>query len=104
MSFGLTQKDISLIQGAATRYTSIEEIIIFGSRAMGNFKNGSDVDLVIKGEDIDHSIVTNISIILNEQLPLPYKFDVLNFSDISNNKLLEHIKSFGQVLYKRTLP
>ena len=49
-SFGLLTSDLNFIISLFQKFPSIQEVKIFGSRAKGNFKNGSDVDLSIKGE------------------------------------------------------
>lgn len=47
---GLTDKDLKEITGILARFPQIKEALIFGSRALGNYKKGSDIDLVLKGE------------------------------------------------------
>lgn len=79
----------------------VEKTAIFGSRAMGNYKNGSDVDLVIYGENITKEMVNEISIKLNEELPLPYYFDVIHYESLKHDGLREHIDEFAKIIYKR---
>jgi len=98
---GLLDRDLNSIIEAVDKYSEIEEVILFGSRAMGNYKKGSDVDLAIVGENIDRKILRRISDDLNEEYPLPYFFDVLNYNDISNEALKKHIDSVGKSIYKR---
>ncbi|MEN1762016.1 nucleotidyltransferase domain-containing protein [Anoxynatronum sibiricum] len=98
---GLLDRDLNFIIEAVDKYSEIEEVILFGSRAMGNYKKGSDVDLAIVGENIDRKILRRISDDLNEEYPLPYFFDVLNYNDISNEALKKHIDSVGKSIYKR---
>ncbi|MBM7560906.1 nucleotidyltransferase domain-containing protein [Fusibacter tunisiensis] len=99
--YGLLDRDLKLISEAANKYQQIEEVVLFGSRAMGNYKKGSDVDLAIIGEHIDRKILRRMSDDLNEEYPLPYFFDVLNYNDISNEELKKHIDSVGKSIYKR---
>jgi len=101
MPFGLTDKDIELIRSAIETVAEIEEVIVFGSRAMGNYKNGSDVDLAIKGSEISLRTVSGLSAKLNDELPLPYQFDVVDYSTINTPALTEHIDTFGRVLFQR---
>lgn len=96
--FGLKSSDIDLIVKTLRRYPEVEEAMIFGSRAMGNYKPGSDVDIALKGNVTSHA-VTNISAELNEQLPLPYKFDVVAYSAITHKPLIEHIDQYGKQFY-----
>lgn len=98
--FGLLKRDEELIISALSNFSEIEDGIIFGSRAIGNFKKGSDVDLALKG-DLNEKILIQVSELLNEELPLPYHFDVINYSSISNDELIEHIVKFGKKIYNR---
>lgn len=76
----------------------IDEVTLYGSRAMGNFKSGSDIDLTFKGEHIDHSTLYKIERALDDLL-LPYIFDLSLWSHIDNPELLEHIDRVGIVFY-----
>lgn len=99
--FGLLDRDIKYIRKALKQFDEIEKAIIFGSRAMGNYKNGSDVDLVIVGEAISTTVVLRISDLLNEEYPLPYFFDVLSYDSIKNEKLRKHITTEGKTIYNK---
>lgn len=101
MNFGLLEKDLKLIKSAIDAFPEISEVRVFGSRAMGNHKNGSDVDLAIMGAKVTLRTISRLSSRLNEELPLPYKFDVLDFAVLDNPDLVEHINMFGKVLFQR---
>ena len=98
---GLLQPDLDIVLSVLSEFPNIKEAVIFGSRAKGNFRNGSDVDIALKGENINLEIVTNISYRLNEETILPYKFDVLDYQNINNSKLTEHINRKGISFYIR---
>ena len=97
--FGLVQEDIDAIISILKSEDAIEQAIIFGSRAKGNYKNGSDVDIAIKGEKVNINTITHILYLLNEETIMPYKFDILNYNTITNQALMEHIDRVGQILY-----
>lgn len=99
MNFGLQCRDLAEITRILQKFPAIEEAIIFGSRAKGNFKTGSDVDLAIKGLDISHEVVSSLSYILNEESAMPYFFDIVHFETISEKELTEHIRRVGQCIY-----
>ncbi len=82
-------------------YGLIERVILFGSRAMGNFKKGSDVDLVIVGKEVTSKIIYELDDLLNEVYPLPYFFDILHYVAINNHKLQEHVNTVGKVMYQK---
>jgi len=98
---GLLQPDLDIVLSVLGEFPNVKEAIIFGSRAKGNFRNGSDVDIALKGENINLEIVTNISYRLNKETILPYKFDVLDYQNINNSKLTEHINRKGISFYIR---
>ena len=97
--FGILEEDTIIITSVIGKYIDVEEAVIFGSRAKGNFKNGSDVDIVLKGKNISRDTVLSISGELNEETVLPYHFDILNYSTIQNEELVKHIQRVGKIIY-----
>ena len=91
--FGLSEKQLELISSAIRRFDGIQAVLIFGSRAMDNYKPGSDVDIAIKGEDVSQSL----SSLLNEELPLPHYFDVVHYDSLKSESLIKHIDEEGIV-------
>jgi predicted nucleotidyltransferase len=96
MKFGLPEESLKKIKQAINKFPEIEQAIIFGSRAMGNYRKGSDVDIAICGKNINHIIENRLSSLLNEELPLPYFFDVVDYTHLTHTKLTAHIKEFGK--------
>lgn len=94
--FGISQKSYAVILNVLMQYKAIERVIIYGSRAKGNFKEGSDIDLAIVGEDLSPAVAMDIAAILNERKPLPYKIDVIHYESITNKSLKEHIDRVGR--------
>ena len=101
MEFGLKDRTTKQIISVFLSFPEVEEVFVFGSRAKGNFKNGSDIDLALKGKKCTAEIAMCIEAILNEELPLPYKFDVVNYSTISNPDFTGHIDRVGKVFYRK---
>ena len=99
--FGLKAGDLQNIIAVILQHAEVEEGIIFGSRAKGNYKTGSDIDIVLKGAGISRETIGNISYILNEETQMPYKFDILNYHTIANADLVKHIDRAGVSFYKR---
>lgn len=99
--FGLLDRDIEYIQKAFENFEEIEKAVVFGSRAMGNYKKGSDVDIAIIGENITNKTLFKLDDYLNEVYPLPYFFDIINYQVISNEKLKEHIDNEGKIIYTK---
>jgi predicted nucleotidyltransferase len=99
--YGLLERDLVYLIKAFERCPEVEQAIIFGSRAIGNYKKGSDIDVAIVGEAITQRTMYDLYELLNEEYPLPYFFDLLNYHEINNQKLIEHIDHAGKQLYKK---
>ena len=99
--FGITEKSYGLILEAFLKYTDIEEVLVFGSRAMGNYKTGSDIDFAIKGKNASNKTAWDVSGYLNEVLPIPYYIDVVCYEALSIPELKEHIDRYGKLCYSR---
>ncbi|TAH49531.1 MAG: nucleotidyltransferase domain-containing protein [Treponema sp.] len=98
---GLPHLVFEAISEAVVSYVEIEKVVLFGSRAKGTWKDGSDIDLCLIEEGITRSILASISWKLNEEGTLPWKFDILVRSLIVNSALLEHIERVGIEVYTR---
>lgn len=99
--FGLRETDINDVIAVLRNEKTIERAILFGSRAKGDFKNGSDVDIALQGKDVTNAIAARVGGLLNDETLMPYKFDVLNFNTIDNPDLIDHIQRVGVVLYTK---
>jgi len=97
--FGLSDNDLTEIRLTLQKFPEVEEALIYGSRAKGNNCRGSDVDLALKGKNLDYSIINEIRYILNEETRMPYFFDVLDYNSLTNPELANHINRVGKSLY-----
>jgi predicted nucleotidyltransferase len=98
LQYGLKKETLKKIKEVFAKYEQVEEVVIYGSRAKGNYKPGSDIDLTLKGLNLDLKIMNRVSLDLDDLL-LPYSFDLSIFNHISNPEFLDHIKRIGQVFY-----
>lgn len=99
--FGLRDSDISDIIQVLEKFPEVELARIFGSRAKGNYRNGSDVDLAVFGNNISFERIIHISSVLNEETVMPYYFDVLDYYSIENADLVRHIDRIGKIIYSK---
>jgi predicted nucleotidyltransferase len=99
MRFGLSSRDEGYIVHALANFPAIEKVIIFGSRAMGNNEKGSDVDMAVVGKNITPAVLVRLRSLLNEELPLPYFFDVVHYERIKNENIKRHIDKEGKDLF-----
>lgn len=94
---GLSPREIELIAGVFRNRPGVTRVDLFGSRARGRFKPGSDVDLALRG-NLDPLQAELIALDLDE-LPLPYKFDVLTYDSINVPELRDEIDREGVAIY-----
>lgn len=102
MAFGLTERDQENILRALREFPTIEKAIIFRSRAIGNNKKSSNVDLAIVGKDFTPPMAVRLRDLLNQELLLPHFFDVVKYESITNDDLKRHIDEHGAVYSHRT--
>ena len=95
MRFGLPEKAIGQMCSIFDRHPGIDRVVLYGSRAKGNFKVGSDIDLTLIGEDLDLGIQFKVENDLDDLL-LPWMIDLSIYSHIKNKELLEHIDRIGK--------
>jgi uncharacterized protein len=98
-SFGITEKSYALLLELFTRQPEVEEVWLFGSRAKGTYKKGSDIDLAIKGRACNPGLALTMANKANEELPIPYQVDIIDYSSIDNPALKEHIDRVGKLFY-----
>lgn len=98
MRYGLDDTTVKKIQDVFSGFPEVEKAILYGSRAKGVQKAGSDIDLTLKGENLALSTMNRIGLMLDDLL-LPYTFDLSVFLHIKNNDLLEHINRVGVEFY-----
>lgn len=103
MNFGLTDRALALITGVLAQYPEVERVEVFGSRAMGNEKPNSDIDLVVWGDGVTFRLIARLALELDE-LPLPYLFDIKAYNQVTHPPLKEHIARHGRPLYVKTTP
>ena len=97
---GLPEKTIQSLQNVFSKHPKIESVILYGSRAKGTFKNGSDIDLTIQGPELSLKDLFKIENEIDDLL-LPYKVDLSLHHQIENAELLEHIHRVGKVFYRK---
>ena len=102
MKFGIAQLSLQKLDELFSRYKVIDKVIIYGSRAKGNFREGSDIDLALEGKELDSDVLLSIRNELDD-LMLPYKIDLSIYKNISNEELLDHIKRVGQLFYQKEI-
>lgn len=98
--FGLKENDISMIIEVLKLFPEIEKVVIYGFRAKGNHRNGSDIDLTLIGENLNLNNLNRLSSKLDDLL-LPYLFDISIYDKIDNPDLINHIDRIGKSFFLR---
>lgn len=100
MPYGLTDYEIKSIVDILADDPKVEELILFGSRAKGNYSSGSDIDIAMIGKNLRLNEISKALVLLDE-LYLPYKLDLVIYHRIQEPALIEHIINVGIRLFKR---
>lgn len=96
--FGLKPAHIDAINQCFAHYPAIERVVVYGSRAKGNYRPGSDIDLTIVDNGLSFGELMRLENELDDLL-LPYKIDLSLKRHINNPDLLAHIERVGQLFY-----
>lgn len=99
-TFGLSVSILNKIRAVLENHPEAEKCIIYGSRALGNYRPNSDTDLTLTGENLSFSTLLRIENELDDLL-LPYQIDLSIMSKIDNHNLLHHINRAGKLFYKK---
>lgn len=102
MKFGLSQATIHDLQSVFEQFPQIEEVLIYGSRAKGNHREGSDIDLTLKGSHLTNAIQVQVALRIDD-LDTPYLFDISIFHLIEADDLHAHIHRVGKLFYSRQI-
>ena len=100
MRFGLKESVLDQIMAVFAASGSVDEAILYGSRAKGCHRPGSDIDITLKGEALTLKELNRIALALDDLL-LPYTFDLSVYQHIDNPELLAHIQRVGKVLFRK---
>lgn len=98
--FGLSDWTMNDLRSVFRRHPKVRKVILFGSRAKGNFRTGSDIDLALVGEDIDHEELLRIYNDIDD-LGLLYKVDLLHYEEKRGTPIGEPIDRAGKVFYQQ---
>jgi len=99
MKYGLPSRTLATLDSIFRKYPGIRQAILYGSRAAGKYRNGSDIDLTLK-TDNTFARVDLLHIAGDfDDADIPYLVDVSIYDKLSNPDLKAHIDRVGKVLY-----
>ncbi len=99
MDTGLSPKTIHALEGVFKQFDAIDKVVLYGSRALGTHKPGSDIDLALFGKNVTPDLIASIAILIDDLL-LPYTLDLTAYDLIDNFALREHIDRVGIELFQ----
>ena len=97
--FGLSAKTHSALSSLFIRYPKIERVVLYGSRAKGNYRPGSDIDLTLIAPTLSLSDLMKIQNEIDD-LMLPYKVDLSLYHQLESEDLKDHIERVGKDFLK----
>lgn len=100
MKYGLPERTVNQICAVLAQYPQVERAVLYGSRAKGNFKPGSDIDLTLHGPELTQKLCCSIAEALDDLL-LPYSIDLSVFANLQHPELEAHIQRVGVVFFER---
>lgn len=98
--FGLSASTLDKLNSVFARHNAIDSVVIYGSRAKGNYRTGSDIDLTIKGSEIPFEELMQIEDQIDD-LMLPYTVDLSQCRLLENADLIAHIDRVGVEIYAK---
>lgn len=99
-NFGLSDHTLNGLRNLFAQFPEIEQVLIYGSRAKGNYREGSDIDLTFKGKQLTSDLLTKIALHIDD-LDTPYLFDLSLFDQLHSEALITQIHQTSQVFYQK---
>ncbi len=100
MTFGLSDTNLHELRTILTAFPHIEQAVIYGSRARGDHRRGSDVDLALKGTALTRRDIALLDAKLEESY-IPYFFDTCIYAQISDPVFRASIDRDGIIIYQQ---
>lgn len=98
--FGLPQRTLDEMHAIFAKHSKVEKVVVYGSRAMGNYRPGSDIGLTMFGKDLTYTNLIRISGDLDDS-SIPYLVDLSIFEQLNHADLKDHIRRAEKVFYRR---
>jgi len=101
MKYGLSESLLANLNSIFSRYPEIETVILYGSRAKGNFQTGSDINLTMLGKKLNQDIRSGVWLAIDD-LNTPYGIDLSILKEIDSEGLRDHISRVGIPIYQNS--
>lgn len=101
MKYGLREDELHIIITYIAKHREIETAILFGSRAMGTYRQTSDIDIALKGEQVTPFVAATLKSELEDETVIPYFFDFVSYPQLTHREFIKHIDEYGITIYSR---
>jgi predicted nucleotidyltransferase len=101
MNYGLSQRTMDSMESIFRKYGNIEQVILYGSRAKGNYRDGSDIDITLRTDNtFTRAHLLRVAGDFDDS-DIPYLVDISQYDKVDNEDLREHINRVGKVIYEK---
>jgi predicted nucleotidyltransferase len=100
---GLTAGQLKALCDCFVGFPAVEQVLLYGSRAKGNWHERSDIDLAVKGPQLDRFQLARLLLDIDDS-DLPFQVDLLHYDTFNNARLKDHIDRVGIVIFDREQP
>lgn len=98
-SLGLSEKTLFDLRGILSKQAGIRRVVVYGSRAIGRYKEGSDIDLILDAPNLLFSELSALKVACGDSM-IPQEIDLALFHEVTNSELLSHIERVGIVVFE----
>ena len=99
MQYGLSDRTLAVFNSILRKYPGVKQAVLYGSRAKGSYRNGSDIDISLKTDNkFTRSDLLRIAGDFDDS-DMPYFVDVSVYDQLTNQDLKAHIDRVGKVLF-----
>ncbi len=97
---GISESILAQFRAVLAKFPAVEQAVVYGSRARGDFQNGSDIDLAVIGQALTPSDFAQLCWQL-EDVPQLFKLDIVHFDKIQRPALQNAIRQSQHAIYTR---
>ena len=102
MKYGLDDKYFNALISVFPRHPEVDSVILYGSRAKGNYKPFSDIDITLKGKTLTRQLLGRIFTEIDDLL-LPYFLDISIYNKLTDKGFIEAIDKTGVEIYRKNM-
>ena len=99
--FGLSNDIIRKIQTVLSTFPKIDTALIYGSRAKGNYRDDSDIDIALLGKDLSVENTVKPLVSKLEGIDCPHLFDITIYEKIDCPTVKKYVDEWGKIIYKK---